>query len=60
MLKQNYSYIEASRSFGVGKWVLRRWVGQRQQERTAPPQSKALPPEQQNLQELEARIARFE
>ena len=48
VLKQNYSYIEASRSLGIGESVLRRWwVGQLQQKRTGvTPQSKALPAEQ--------------
>ncbi|QAX87664.1 IS3 family transposase [Pseudomonas sp. DTU12.3] len=59
--KQNYSYIEASRSLGVGESALRRWVDQVQQERQGvTPQSKALTPEQQKIQELEARIARLE
>jgi len=61
VLKQNYSFIEASRSLGVGESALRRWVDQLQQERTGvTPQSKALTPEQQKIQELEARIARLE
>ena len=33
VLKQNYSYIEASRSLGVGESALRRWVEQVQKER---------------------------
>ena len=61
VLKQNYSYIEASRSLGVGESSLRRWVDQVQQERQgATPQSKALTPEEQKIQDLEARIARLE
>ena len=61
VLKQNYSFIEASRSLGIGESALRRWVSQLQQERTGvTPQSKALTPEQQKIQELEARIARLE
>ena len=61
VLKQEYSYIEASRSLGIGESALRRWVGQVQQERNGvTPQSKALTPEQQKMQELEARIARLE
>ncbi|MCD5997572.1 IS3 family transposase [Pseudomonas sp. CDFA 602] len=61
VLKQNYSYIEASRSLGIGESALRRWVDQVQQERQGvTPQSKALTPEQQKIQELEARIARLE
>lgn len=61
VLKQNYSFIEASRSLGIGETALRRWVDQLQQERTGvTPQSKALTPEQQKIQELEARIVRLE
>jgi transposase len=40
---------------------LRRWVNQLQQERNGvTPQNKALTPERQKIQELEARIARPE
>ena len=61
VLKQDYSVIEASCSLGVGESALRRWVDQVQQERTGvTPQSKALTPEQQKTQALEARIARLE
>ena len=61
VLKQDYSFIEASRSLGVGVSALRRWVDQVQQERTGvTPQSRALTPEQQKIQVLEARIARLE
>ena len=49
------------RSLGIGESALRRWVGQLQQQRTGvTPQSKALTPEQQKIQELQARIARLE
>ena len=41
--------------------MLRRWVQQLQSERTGTPSiSKALTPEQQKIQELEARINRLE
>ena len=61
VLKQNYSFIEASRSLGVGESALRRWVDQVQKVRQGvTPQSKALTPEQQKIQELKARIARLE
>jgi len=63
VLKQNYSFIEASRSLGVGvgESALRRWVDQVQKERQGvTPQNKALTPEQQKIQELDARIARLE
>ncbi|WP_122384283.1 IS3 family transposase, partial [Pseudomonas savastanoi] len=61
VLDQGDSHIEASRSLGVVESALRRWVNQLQQERNGvTPQSKALTPEQQKIQELEARIARIE
>ena len=61
VLTQNYSYTEACRSLGVGESALRRWVSQLQLERSGvTPQSKAMTPEQQKIQELEARIARLE
>lgn len=41
--------------------ALRRWISQLQLERGGiTPQSKALTPEQQKIQELEARITRLE
>ncbi|KEZ64689.1 transposase [Pseudomonas amygdali pv. tabaci str. ATCC 11528] len=61
VLYQRYSHTEAARSLGVVESALRRWVSQLQQERNGiTPQSKALTPEQQKIQELEARIARLE
>ena len=61
VLTQNYSYTEACRSLGVGESALRRWVSQLQLERSGvTPQSKAMTPEQQKIQELEARVARLE
>ncbi len=61
VLDQGYSHIEASRSVGIGESVLRRWVQQLQQERQGiTPHSKALTPDQQKIQELEARINRLE
>ncbi len=61
MLDQGYSHIEACRSLGVVDSALRRWVKQLQQERdSVTPKSKTLTPEQQKIQELEARINRLE
>lgn len=61
VLNQGYSHIEASRAVGVTESVLRRWVNQLRQERDGvTPQSKALTPDQQKIQELEARINRLE
>ncbi len=56
-----YSHIDACRSLGVVDSALRCWVKQLQQERDGvTPKSKALTPEQQKIQELEARINRLE
>ena len=61
VLDQGYSHTEASRSVGIGESVLRRWVQQLQLERQGiTPQSKAMTPDQQRIQELEARIERLE
>mgnify|MGYP000574927744 CR=1 FL=1 len=61
VLDQDYSVLEASRSLGVNDNVLRRWVKQLKDERQGTtPTSKALTPEQQRIQELEARIDRLE
>ncbi len=61
VLDQGYSVPEASRSLDVGETLLRRWVQQLQSERGGTtPISKALNPEQQIIQELEARINRLE
>jgi len=61
VLDQGYSVVEASRSLGIGETALRRWVDQLRIERDGgTPKSKALTPEQQKIQELEARINRLE
>ncbi len=61
VLDQGYSIPEASHSLNIGETVLRRWVKQLKQERGGcTPASKALTPEQQKIQELEARINRLE
>lgn len=61
VLDQGYSITEACRSLDVGETALRRWVGQLQLERDGTtPKSKALTPDQQKIQELEARIKRLE
>lgn len=61
VLDQGYSLTEAARSLDLVESALRRWVNQLQSERGgATPASKALPPEQQKIQELEARINRLE
>jgi len=61
VLDQGYSHTEVCRSLGVVDSALRRWISQLQLERGGiTPQSKALTPEQQKIQELEARITRLE
>jgi transposase len=61
VLDQGYSIPEACRSLDVGQSALRRWVKQLQQERGGiTPASKAMTPEQQRIQELEAQVKRLE
>ena len=61
VLDQGYSTTEACRSLGIAESVLRRWIKQLAEERDGiTPTSKALTPEQQRIQELEARIHRLE
>ncbi|AZQ11495.1 Transposase [Shewanella khirikhana] len=61
VLDQGYSIPEACRSLDIGESALRRWVSQLEAERGgATPMSKALTPEQQKIQELEARSNRLE
>jgi transposase len=61
VLDQGYTVVEACQSLGVVESALRRWIKQLQDERSGvTPQGKALTPEQQKIQELEARINRLE
>lgn len=61
VLDQGYSISEAARSLDIGDTALRRWVDQLKIERGGEtPTAKALTPEQQKIQELEARINRLE
>jgi transposase len=61
VLDQGYSHADAAQSLGLVESALRRWGNQLQQERGGvTPTSKALTPEQQKIQELEARINRLE
>jgi transposase len=61
VVDQGYSMTEACRSLDVGETGLRRWVDQLKAERGGiTPVSKALTPDQQRIQELEARINRLE
>ena len=62
VLDKGYSITEARKAVGVSESALRRWVAQLQTEREGqtPQSSKALTPEHQRIQELEAKIRRIE
>lgn len=61
VIEEGYSVTEASRALDVGETAIRRWIKQLQGEYQGnTPQSKAFTPEQQRIQELEARIKRLE
>jgi len=61
VLEQSYSYPQACEAMGVGETALRRWVDQLSSERIGiTPKSKALTPDQQQIQALEKRIKRLE
>lgn len=62
VLDQNYSVAEAARSLDIGETALRRWIDQLTIERSGctPSKNKALTPEQQRIQQLEARIRHLE
>ena len=61
VLDQGYTVTEACKAVGVGNTALRRWVKQLDGERGGiTPTSKAFTPDQQRIQELEARIKEIE
>lgn len=61
VLEQRYTVLQACKSLGIGETSLRRWIDQVLAEQGGRvPQGKALTPEQQKIQELEARIHRLE
>ncbi len=62
VLDQGYSIKEACQAMGVCESAMRRWVKQLQAERggVMPIGSKALTPEQQCIQELQAQNQRLE
>ena len=61
VLDKNYSIEEASMAMGVGATAMRRWTKQLAAERSGEtPKAKALTPEQQTIQSLEARIKQIE
>jgi transposase len=61
VLDQGYTIPEACRSLDVGQTALRRWVDQLAAERGGvTPKARAMTPEQQRIQELEAQVNRLE
>ena len=61
VVDQGYSMVEAGRAVDVHENTLRKWVRQLEAERGgSTPKSKALTPDQQRIQELEARVNRLE
>ncbi len=62
VLDQGYSVQEACDAVGVGPTAIRRWVDQLEDERRGktPTKSRAMTPDQQRIQELEARIRKIE
>ena len=61
VLEQGYSITQACDAVGVGYTAMRRWVTQLKNEYSGiTPKSKALTPDQQRIQELEAKIKRIE
>ncbi len=62
VINQGYSVNEACQAVGVSESAIRRWVKQLKEEQRGctPTGSKALTPDQQRIQELEAKIKRIE
>jgi len=61
VLDQGYSTTAACRALNVGLTAIRRWVRQLRDERAGiTPNAAAMSPEQQQIQDLQARITRLE
>lgn len=62
VVDQGYSIAEASKAMEVNASVMRRWVEQLRLERDGqtPTKGKAITPEQQRIQELEAKLRKVE
>lgn len=62
VINQGYSISEACQAVGVSESAMRKWVKQLKEEQRGftPEGSKALTPDQQRIQELEAKIKRIE
>lgn len=62
VVERGYSIAQACEAMGVGKTAMQRWVHQLISERggITPGAGKALTPEQQRIQELEALVRKIE
>ena len=61
VLKRGYTVAEACKAVGVGSTAMRRWVRQLDDEQDGiTPKSKAMTPEHERIQALEARIKQVE
>jgi transposase len=62
VLDKNYTVMQACSALGIGPTALRRWIKQFKQEQqgVTPEGSRALTPEQRQIQELQKRIERLE
>jgi len=61
VLDKNYTIAEACNAMGVGYTAMRRWVKQLESERGGTtPSAKAITPEHQKIQALEAKIKQIE
>ncbi|MGI2172393.1 transposase [Shewanella sp. MF05960] len=61
VIKQGYSTKEVCEATGVGPTAIRRWVTQLRQEfEGITPSGNSITPEQQRIQELEAKIKKIE
>ncbi len=61
VINQGYGIREASEAVGVSQSAMRKWVIQlREEQGGVTPKGSAITPEQQKIQELEAKIKRIE
>jgi transposase len=59
VLNQSYSVVQAAKAMNIGESSLQRWLRQyRQEVKGITPQARAISPEQQRTQALEAQIKR--
>ena len=59
--QQGYTVAQACQALGLGEPALRRWVTQVETEPVGlPPSGKAITPDQQRIQALEAQVKRLE